>query len=98
MENPYLGLRPFREADASRFFGRDQLVDQLAARVSSGPTFTAVVGPSGSGKSSAVQAGLLPRLRASRRSSRIAVMQPGSQPFAELEAALGEPGGRRPAA
>jgi basic membrane lipoprotein Med (substrate-binding protein (PBP1-ABC) superfamily)/DNA-binding SARP family transcriptional activator len=87
-ENPYLGLRPFREPDAGRFFGRDQLVDQLAARVVGQAPFTAVVGPSGSGKSSAVQAGLLPRVRDEVPQAVIAVVQPGLHPFTELEGVL----------
>ena len=91
VENPYLGLRPFREPDASRFFGRDQLVDQLAERVTSRAPFTAVVGPSGSGKSSAVQAGLLPRVRDDIREAVIAVVQPGLHPFAELDGVLAGP-------
>ena len=88
IENPYVGLRAFQESDALRFFGQDRLVSQLTERVTSGACFTAVVGPSGSGKSSAVQAGLVPRLRREAPELLIATMQPGSQPFAELEAAL----------
>ena len=88
IENPYMGLRAFRESDAVRFFGQDHLVDTLAQRVDTGAAFTAVVGPSGSGKSSAVQAGLIPRLRRDAPHLCIATMQPGAQPFAELEAAL----------
>ena len=87
-ENPYMGLRAFRESDAARFFGQERLIAQLAARVSSSATFTAVVGPSGAGKSSVVQAGLLPQVRRESPNTRIAMLQPGSQPFAELEAAL----------
>ena len=55
------------------------------------PRFTAVVGPSGSGKSSLVQAGLIPAIRTSDgpgASWVIAVMRPGAYPFTELEAAL----------
>lgn len=63
VENPYLGLRAFRESDHERFFGQDQLVDRLLSRVVGEVRFTALVGPSGSGKSSAVQAGLIPCLR-----------------------------------
>jgi basic membrane lipoprotein Med (substrate-binding protein (PBP1-ABC) superfamily)/DNA-binding SARP family transcriptional activator len=88
LENPYMGLRAFREHDAARYYGREQLVTQLAERVAGAATFTAVVGPSGSGKSSAVQAGLVPRLRRDAPDLRITTMQPGSQPFAELETAL----------
>lgn len=94
VENPYMGLRTFREADASRFYGHERLVDALERRVDDGMTFTAVVGPSGSGKSSAVHAGLLPRLRRRDLHLRIATMQPGSQPFAELEGALARTAGR----
>ena len=64
--NPYKGLRPFVEADADDFYGREAFVERLLKRWSrSGPQgrFLAVVGPSGSGKSSAVRAGLVPALR-----------------------------------
>jgi serine/threonine protein kinase len=68
--NPYKGLRAFQEADAEDFFGREALTGQLLARFSPSPPrgegenrFLAVVGPSGSGKSSVVKAGLLPALR-----------------------------------
>ncbi|MGP4015546.1 nSTAND1 domain-containing NTPase [Saccharopolyspora sp. 5N708] len=60
--NPYRGLRPFREEDAELFHGRDADIAhlfQLAAR----QDIVAVAGPSGSGKSSLVRAGLLPRLK-----------------------------------
>jgi WD40 repeat protein/serine/threonine protein kinase len=64
--NPYKGLRSFTEADASVFFGRERLVKRLIARLREDHplrNFLAVVGPSGSGKSSVVAAGLLPALR-----------------------------------
>jgi basic membrane lipoprotein Med (substrate-binding protein (PBP1-ABC) superfamily)/DNA-binding SARP family transcriptional activator len=90
VENPYLGLRAFREADHARFFGQDQLVDRLVARVLGEERFTAVVGPSGSGKSSVVQAGVVPRIRDARPDVLVAQMQPGAHPFEALDAALGE--------
>jgi basic membrane lipoprotein Med (substrate-binding protein (PBP1-ABC) superfamily) len=90
LENPYLGLRAFREADHARFFGQDQLVERLVARVVGETRFTAVVGPSGSGKSSAVQAGLVPSLRRDHPEVLVAQMQPGAQPYSALEAALGQ--------
>ena len=65
--NPYKGLRAFQEADAGDFFGRDSLIKQLLARLEErgeASRFLAVVGPSGSGKSSVVKAGLVPALRA----------------------------------
>jgi basic membrane lipoprotein Med (substrate-binding protein (PBP1-ABC) superfamily)/DNA-binding SARP family transcriptional activator len=90
VENPYLGLRSFREVDHARFFGQEQLVDRLVARVAGASGFTALVGPSGSGKSSAVQAGLIPRLRRDHPDVVIALMQPGVRPLAALATALAE--------
>ena len=85
--NPYKGLRPFAEADAADFFGRDDLADQLAELVKRS-RFIAVVGPSGSGKSSLVRAGLLPRLR-QRSPCVVATMVPGEQPLSNLRTPLG---------
>jgi WD40 repeat protein len=92
-ENPYKGLRAFQEADAADFFGRSAAVERLIARlVEPGPRLLAVVGPSGSGKSSLVRAGLLPALRRGAlpgsASWYVAELVPGAQPFAELERAL----------
>lgn len=61
---PFPGMRPFREEDSGRFFGRQQEVDDLLQRLRLHP-FIAVIGPSGSGKSSLVLAGLVPALRRS---------------------------------
>jgi WD40 repeat protein/class 3 adenylate cyclase len=89
--NPYKGLRAFEEGDAVDFFGREELVHQLVDRVAD-TRFLAVVGPSGSGKSSVVRAGLIPALRrgavAGSDTWRIADMFPGSNPLDGLEAAL----------
>lgn len=89
--NPYKGLRTFGERDADDFFGRTGLVDELCRRVHDQP-FVAAVGASGSGKSSAVFAGLLPKLRSSESPNGqdwlIVTMVPGRHPFDELEAAL----------
>src|SRR5690606_16070344 len=64
LENPYKGLRAFREGDADDFFGRDDLIARLLTRMDEpDERFLAVVGPSGSGKSSVVKAGLIPALR-----------------------------------
>jgi len=63
-QSPFPGLRAFREADAPIFFGRGAETDQLLKRLSdTACRFLAVVGASGSGKSSLVGAGLIPRLR-----------------------------------
>lgn len=93
--NPYKGLRPFEEADASDFFGREALIQQLLGRLSEQSDvsrFLAVVGPSGSGKSSVVKAGLLPALRwgdvAGSEDWFIVQMKPGMNPINNLETEL----------
>ena len=88
---PYKGLAPFGEADAGAFFGRERLVGELAARTV-GFGLLAIIGTSGSGKSSVVQAGLLPSLASgllpgSERWTH-AVFRPGARPLAALEPAL----------
>jgi DNA-binding SARP family transcriptional activator/ABC-type glycerol-3-phosphate transport system substrate-binding protein len=90
VRNPYKGLRAFSEADTEDFFGREELVDELVARIDGGTRFLALVGPSGSGKSSVALAGLVPALRqTSDGGSRlVARMSPGTHPFAQLDAAL----------
>jgi len=94
--NPYKGLRPFREDDADEFFGRESLVSEVLASLAGGARLIALVGPSGSGKSSIVHAGLLPALRrgalAGSERWRIARMTPGSQPLESVEVALGQAG------
>lgn len=60
---PYLGLSAFTENEERFFFGRDELVKNLKKKLGSSPEFLAVVGSSGSGKSSVVQAGLFPKLQ-----------------------------------
>ena len=62
---PYKGLLPFEPEDSELFFGREQLAEDLAARLTES-SFLAVVGPSGSGKSSLVRAGVVPALQAPR--------------------------------
>lgn len=61
--SPYKGLAPFQSEDASRFFGRDALVGELLERLDRERTLM-VGGPSGSGKSSLVRAGLIPAVGA----------------------------------
>lgn len=89
--NPYKGLRAFEEADADDFFGRETLTEHLVERLRA-TRFLAVVGPSGSGKSSVVRAGLVPALRGGAlpgsESWRIVEMFPGAYPLEELEATL----------
>ena len=89
--NPYKGLRPYQQADALDFFGREALTAQLLNRIAESH-FLAVVGPSGSGKSSVVKAGLIPALRQGAVPGSedwyITEMAPGSHPFEQLEKAL----------
>ena len=81
---PFKGLAPFEAADAEFFFGRERLVEELVARLEA-TTLLAVIGPSGSGKSSLLRAGLLPAIEKWQQ----VVMRPGEQPAAELVRALG---------
>ena len=63
---PYPGMAPFNEAQKDLFFGRDKEIEDAVERLRQHP-FLAVVGPSGSGKSSLIYAGVIPALRKSRR-------------------------------
>jgi hypothetical protein len=85
---PYRGLLHFREEDAPFFFGREAAVDKLASAVPRQP-FVAVVGASGSGKSSVVRAGLVPRLRSDRRTAwETVILLPTAEPLKALAKAL----------
>lgn len=105
--NPYKGLRAFTAADSRHFFGREALTDTFLSHLapngangakgaagagSHGQRFLAVVGPSGSGKSSLVKAGLIPHLwqGAIPGSDRwfVVEMTPGARPLDELEVGL----------
>jgi WD40 repeat protein len=83
---PYRGLFAFREEDAPFFFGREAFAQRLVSAAQGG-RLVAVVGPSGSGKSSVVFAGLLPRLRQAGRWT-IVTFRPGSEPLRRLASAL----------
>ena len=96
LANPYHGLYAFGEADAHNFFGRQLLVQEMVDRLAESnelACFLAVLGPSGSGKSSVVQAGLIPALRRGALPGSaewpIVTLTPGADPWAELAAALG---------
>src|SRR3954471_18645660 len=93
--NPFPGLRPFEFLESYLFFGREdqseRLVEKLGRR-----RFLAVVGTSGSGKSSLVRAGLLPALiggmmRQAGSAWRVALMHPDNDPLGNLAAALNSP-------
>ncbi len=86
--NPFPGLRPFETDEYRLFFGREGQSDALITRLQRS-RLLAVVGTSGSGKSSLVRAGMLPALRGGMMSGagsgwRISIMRPGSDPFCNL--------------
>jgi hypothetical protein len=87
---PYRGLQAFREEDAAFFAGRDAFAKQLLS-FTRDKDLVAVVGPSGSGKSSVVEAGLLPLLRRERPPANTwdaVSFRPGGAPFHRLASAL----------
>ncbi|MFG2041948.1 hypothetical protein [Dactylosporangium sp. NPDC048998] len=81
-QRPYLGLVAYQRADADRFFGREQLVDQLVGRLAD-RRFLAVFGASGSGKSSLLRAGLVPALQQGGPHRRVVALTPGDSPLSE---------------
>jgi WD40 repeat protein/energy-coupling factor transporter ATP-binding protein EcfA2 len=93
--NPFPGLRPFRESETHLFFGRNAQVDELLTELARS-RFVAVMGASGSGKSSLVTAGLLPALHGGLSKElgaawRIASFRPGGNPIRNLATALAAP-------
>ncbi len=92
--NPFPGLRPYDSTESDLFFGRDEQLDELLARLSL-RRFVAVVGVSGSGKSSLVRAGLVPALErgfltGARSEWRIATLRPGGDPMGQLARTIAE--------
>jgi DNA-binding SARP family transcriptional activator/WD40 repeat protein len=85
--NPYRGLRSFDEEDAARFHGRSTTIDDLVNLVATSD-FVTVIGSSGSGKSSVVRAGLVPRLRSMGHA--VVTLVPGDDPLGALIEALGD--------
>src|SRR5215472_17306915 len=94
--NPFPGLRPFRETEKHIFFGRESQVDSMIDKLAR-TRFLAVVGTSGSGKSSLVNCGLRPALHRGLMSKagtswRVAQFRPGNAPIRAMARALAAPG------
>jgi tetratricopeptide (TPR) repeat protein len=95
---PYPGLRAFARDESDLFFGREDCIDQMIDRLAA-TRFLAVLGPSGSGKSSLVRTGLFDALELGLNAKagahwQILDIHPGGQPTRNLAAALlGMPGG-----
>jgi WD40 repeat protein len=98
LDEPFVGLRAMTESDAERFFGRTAELGELVAKLKSS-RLVAVVADSGSGKSSLVQAGLIPKFRGGvfadpaqqepeGRIWHVLTMRPGSAPFDNLRKAV----------
>jgi hypothetical protein len=85
-DRPFPGLRPFEFADREFFFGRQDQIYSLYSLLDLS-RFIAVIGSSGSGKSSLVRAGLLPLLN-DEENWRFATMHPGDEPLVQLADAL----------
>ena len=98
--NPYNGLAAFQETDRDRFFGRDPQIEELWIKLrdlcdmDSGTRLLQVYGPSKSGKSSLVRAGLIPALAQypipNYESARVALLFPGEHPLESLAAVLAQ--------
>ena len=100
LANPFPGLRPFHESEQHLFFGRESQIDTMIDKLSA-TRFLAVVGTSGSGKSSLVNCGLKPALRrgvmaTAGTSWRMAHFRPGSDPIKAMAQALVQPDGLFP--
>lgn len=94
--NPFPGLRSFQTNEEYLFFGREGQSEEILGRLRAN-RFLAVIGTSGSGKSSLIQAGLLPYLYGGFMAGagshwRVATLRPGNDPIGNLAAALNDPG------
>ena len=90
---PYMGLNAFSEDDAQYYYGRESLTQEIINSLQNN-SFLAVVGASGSGKSSVVQAGVIPQLRLGKQIPNseqwlIKTIRPGANPINTLAQKLG---------
>jgi len=94
--NPFPGLRAFEEDEDILFFGREKQIDELVKKLRT-TRLIAVIGSSGSGKSSLIKSGLIPNLQSGFMSGagsnwRICSFRPGSDPIKNIVASLVKPG------
>src|SRR5580700_3139339 len=94
--NPFPGLRAFEEEEDILFFGREKQIDELLRKLRTS-RFLAIIGSSGSGKSSLVKSGLLPSLHSGLMSGvgsqwRIALFRPGNDPIGKLNETISKNG------
>lgn len=95
---PYMGLQHYNEVDADNFFGRETLVNLIYSHIAEGHPFVAIVGASGSGKSSLVRAGLIPALNSqgfkknldSKHDWKIVLVSPTMHPLEALTMGLNQ--------
>jgi AAA ATPase domain/Pentapeptide repeats (8 copies) len=88
IRSPFKGLAAFTEADADKFYGREETIERYAKLVATA-SLVPIIGASGSGKSSLVQAGLIPYLKQDAASDwQILTMRPGRNPFDALAKAI----------
>ena len=85
--SPYKGLDPFTRGDAGNYFGREDAAEELLKRVEGTDFIVLLLGPSGSGKSSLINAGLLPRLE-DKGHKVVPVAAPGREPLAAILRAI----------
>lgn len=90
---PYPGMTPFTEAERDRFYGRDREIEELLKQLRLHP-FITVIGPSGSGKSSLLFAGLIPALNETNlfggSAWTVRSLRPGQTPHSTLQAVIGD--------
>jgi len=95
LKNPFVGLRAFEEHEDYLFFGRRTQINDLLKKFSSS-RFLAVIGSSGSGKSSLVKSGLLPAIYSGflsiGRNWRVALLRPGNDPIGNMAQELSSEG------
>jgi WD40 repeat protein len=89
---PYPGMRPFRDDESACFHGRAAEIAEVLGRIEAGDRELYVIGASGSGKSSLLTAGVLPRLGAAAGPIVVRALRPGSAPARRLAEALEAPG------